>query len=57
MFNKLCYINNGDGYMINLDRFKEAQKNDYEIAKNEIKHGKKISHWMWYIFPQIKGLG
>lgn len=57
MFNKLCYINNGDSYMINLDRFKEAQKNDYEIAKNEIKNGKKISHWMWYIFPQIKGLG
>lgn len=43
--------------MINLDRFKEVQKNDYEIAKKEIKNGKKTSHWMWYIFPQIKGLG
>lgn len=57
MFNKLCYINSGDCYMINLDRFKERQNNDYEIAKKEIKNGKKISRWMWYIFPQIKGLG
>ncbi len=40
-----------------LTRFLDAQKNDYETALNEIKAGKKRSHWMWYIFPQIAGLG
>lgn len=41
----------------NLDRFIKAQQENYEIALNEIKDGKKISHWSWYIFPQLKGLG
>lgn len=41
----------------NLSRFLEAQKDAYEIALKEIKTGRKTSHWMWYIFPQIKGLG
>jgi uncharacterized protein (DUF1810 family) len=41
----------------NLSRFIEAQKNSYSIALEEIKKGRKQSHWMWYIFPQIKGLG
>ena len=40
-----------------LQRFVEAQATDYEIALTEIKKGKKQSHWMWYIFPQIIGLG
>lgn len=40
-----------------LERFKEAQARDYEIALGEIKNGRKRSHWMWYIFPQIAGLG
>lgn len=40
-----------------LDRFKKAQENDYEIALGEIKSGRKRSHWMWYIFPQLAGLG
>ena len=40
-----------------LDRFLEAQKDDYEDALKEIKQGKKTSCWMWYIFPQITGLG
>lgn len=40
-----------------LQRFLDAQQNDYQLALNEIKSGKKRSHWMWYIFPQIKGLG
>ena len=40
-----------------LDRFTKAQEDAYLIALNEIKNGKKQSHWMWYIFPQIKGLG
>jgi len=41
----------------NLDRFKEAQRVDYPIALEEIKNGYKKSHWMWYIFPQLKDLG
>ena len=41
----------------NLDRYLKAQKYDYEIAKKELLNGHKKSHWMWYIFPQIKGLG
>ena len=40
-----------------LGRFLEAQENDYAIALKEIREGKKRSHWMWYIFPQIRGLG
>ncbi len=42
---------------MNLERFVEAQEESYETALNEIKKGRKESHWMWYIFPQIKGLG
>jgi uncharacterized protein (DUF1810 family) len=42
---------------MSLDRFIEAQKYDYARALREIKNGKKTSHWMWYIFPQIEGLG
>lgn len=41
----------------NLQRFISAQEKDYPIALSEIKRGKKQSHWMWYIFPQIQGLG
>jgi uncharacterized protein (DUF1810 family) len=40
-----------------LTRFLDAQKKDYQIALSEIKSGRKKSHWMWYIFPQISGLG
>ena len=40
-----------------LDRFIKAQEKFYEIALNEIKNGIKLSHWSWFIFPQIKGLG
>src|SRR3954447_8059945 len=40
-----------------LERFIDAQKSDYETALSEIKNGRKQSHWMWYIFPQIHGLG
>ncbi len=42
---------------IDLSRFIEAQESHYERALAEIKSGKKISHWMWYIFPQLSGLG
>jgi uncharacterized protein (DUF1810 family) len=41
----------------NLERFIAAQKATYQTALNEIKAGKKQGHWMWYIFPQIQGLG
>jgi len=40
-----------------LQRFLDAQEKDYLVALSEIKKGKKQSHWMWYIFPQIQGLG
>ena len=40
-----------------LDRFIAAQERDYAIALKEIQSGCKHSHWMWYIFPQISGLG
>lgn len=40
-----------------LDRFLIAQQNYYHDAYAELKSGKKRSHWMWFIFPQIRGLG
>ena len=40
-----------------LERFLKAQDKDYEQALKEIKKGRKTSHWIWYIFPQIAGLG
>lgn len=40
-----------------LNRFIKAQENSYEEALSEIRSGRKRSHWMWYIFPQFKGLG
>ena len=43
--------------MDKLNRFIEAQDGVYERALEEIKNGRKKTHWMWYIFPQIKGLG
>lgn len=40
-----------------LSRFTAAHQKDYEKALCEIRNGKKRTHWMWYIFPQIQGLG
>ena len=40
-----------------VSRFVTAQKNEFELACNEIKAGQKQSHWMWYIFPQLNALG
>lgn len=40
-----------------LDRFLNAQRGDYAAALAEVRRGRKTSHWMWYIFPQIAGLG
>lgn len=40
-----------------LERFVDAQERMYDRALAEVKDGKKLSHWIWYIFPQLKGLG
>jgi len=40
-----------------LNKFVKAQDSNYEQALSEVKSGRKSSHWMWYIFPQYKGLG
>ena len=40
-----------------LERFVRAQAIDYDRALSELREGQKRSHWMWYIFPQIEGLG
>jgi len=40
-----------------LDRFVRAQEHDYASALAEIRSGRKRSHWMWYVFPQLDGLG
>lgn len=42
---------------IDLSRFIEAHKRSYATALQEIRNGRKTSHWMWYIFPQMSGLG
>lgn len=42
---------------MDLSRFTKAQEQDFKTAFKEIKNGRKMSHWMWYIFPQIQGLG
>lgn len=42
---------------MNLERFINAQQYDYPVALYELKAGYKESHWMWFIFPQYKGLG
>jgi uncharacterized protein (DUF1810 family) len=47
----MTYSNN------NIIRFLDAQNKLYLTALSEIRNGKKESHWMWFIFPQIKGLG
>ena len=43
--------------MYNLERFIKAQEFNYENALAEIKKGRKTSHWIWFIFPQLKNLG
>jgi uncharacterized protein (DUF1810 family) len=45
---------------VNLERFRKAQASHwggYDTALAEIRRGRKTSHWIWYIFPQIEGLG
>lgn len=40
-----------------LNRFLTAQQNSYTAALSELRAGRKQSHWIWYVFPQLKGLG
>lgn len=47
----------GESVFFDLERFVKAQQVAYEMALHEIENGKKRGHWIWYIFPQIKGLG
>jgi uncharacterized protein (DUF1810 family) len=49
--------NRVDGDPYHLNRFVQAQESDYEQALEEIRSGRKRTHWMWYIFPQYEGLG
>lgn len=46
---------NGDPY--DLERFVEAQRGVFEQACAELRRGRKTGHWIWFIFPQIAGLG
>ena len=46
---------NADQY--GLERFVSAQESTFEQARSELRAGRKRSHWMWFIFPQIRGLG
>jgi uncharacterized protein (DUF1810 family) len=48
-------MNSDDPY--DLNRFLTAQEGVYEKALEEVRSGRKRTHWMWYIFPQIDGLG
>jgi uncharacterized protein (DUF1810 family) len=41
----------------NLQRFVDAQNPVFEEVRRELQEGRKRSHWMWFIFPQLKGLG
>jgi uncharacterized protein (DUF1810 family) len=41
----------------NLQRFIDAQQSVFDSVIAELKHGRKRGHWIWFIFPQLKGLG
>ena len=43
--------------MSDLGRFVSAQEGVYEVALDELRRGRKESHWMWFVFPQVEGLG
>lgn len=48
-------MRNDDPY--NLQRFLREQDEDYQAAIEELRRGRKESHWIWYVFPQVAGLG
>jgi uncharacterized protein (DUF1810 family) len=43
--------------MADLERFVAAQEHTYDAALAELRRGRKTSHWMWFVFPQLAGLG
>ncbi len=43
--------------LFDLDRFVQAQAKDYARALSELRAGRKMTHWMWYVLPQLRGLG
>jgi uncharacterized protein (DUF1810 family) len=47
----------GDHSLVDLERFVKAQRETYAQALRELQGGLKRSHWMWFIFPQLEGLG
>lgn len=47
----------GQSSGFDLQRFLDAQKESYAQALTELQNGQKRSHWMWYVFPQLQGLG
>lgn len=64
MIEALGYLRGNGGEGINpaddLSRFLYAQEDrfsGYDVAFKEVERGKKVSHWIWYIFPQLRGLG
>ena len=57
LFEKISSFWNRERKQNPLYRFVEAQNKNYGIALQEIKAGKKQTHWIWYTFPQLKGLG
>ena len=53
----MCYTNEEEVYMMDLERFTTAHQRYFKQALKEVKSGNKKTHWMWFIFPQIIGLG
>ena len=51
------YENSDQNDLFNLSRFLSAQEHIFATALSELRRGRKQSHWMWFIFPQIDGLG
>ena len=51
------YTENNTEHREDVERFVNAHANMYPTALSEIKNGRKESHWIWYIFPQLRGLG
>lgn len=48
-------MKNNDSF--NLSRFVDAQERVYETVLQELQNGRKGTHWMWFVFPQLKELG
>ena len=42
---------------VDLDRFVDAQGSAFEVAVDELRRGRKVGHWIWFVFPQLAGLG